>query len=171
MIFIIILGAVTMCAAWPPQEVQTCGSGVTHLSEAEAVTKLEEFASTYSNLSEWEVRAETVRQGILVGMNFDPMPDKAPLRGVVHSRKDYDGYSVESAFFESLPGFFVTGNLYRPLEGNGPFPGILCPHGHWSSLNELGRCSDLAVSRYACARDAAPTRCFEASYALSRRNA
>ena len=37
---------------------------------------------------------------------------------------------MEKVFFESLPGFFVCGNLYRPL-GEGPFPGIACPHGHW----------------------------------------
>ena len=34
-------------------------------------------------------------------------------------------------YFESLPGFFVTGNLYRPAAG-GPFPAIVSPHGHWT---------------------------------------
>ena len=28
-------------------------------------------------------------------------------------------------------GFFVAGNLYRPI-GEGPFPAILSPHGHWA---------------------------------------
>ena len=34
-------------------------------------------------------------------------------------------------YFESLPGFLVTGNLYRP-PGAGPFPAVLSPHGHWT---------------------------------------
>jgi len=37
---------------------------------------------------------------------------------------------VESATFEARPGFFVYGNLYRPLGRKGKRPGILCPHGH-----------------------------------------
>ena len=40
-------------------------------------------------------------------------------------------YIVSKVYFESLPGFFVTGNLYRPI-GDGPFPAILSPHGHWA---------------------------------------
>jgi dienelactone hydrolase len=42
-------------------------------------------------------------------------------------------------YFQSLPGMYVGGNLYRPLgHGQGPFPAILNPHGHWSN----GRLAD-----------------------------
>ncbi|MBM3892710.1 MAG: hypothetical protein FJ388_26630, partial [Verrucomicrobia bacterium] len=61
-----------------------------------------------------------------------PAPEKCPLNGKIFGRIERDGYSVEKVYFESWPGFYVTGNLYRPLgRGKGPFPAILNPHGHW----------------------------------------
>jgi predicted acyl esterase len=48
---------------------------------------------------------------------------------------------VSKVYFESLPGFFVTGNLYRPI-GAGPFPAILSPHGHWT----YGRLENTAIN-------------------------
>lgn len=40
-----------------------------------------------------------------------------------------EGYRIEKVIFQSLPGFFVTSNLYLP-EGEGPVPGILFACGH-----------------------------------------
>jgi hypothetical protein len=99
-------------------------------TEAEAVQQLARMAATYANLDQWKARAAKVRQQILVGAKLDPLPERTPLRPVVHKKREYDGYSVESAAFEARPGFFVYGNLYRPTGKTAPHPGILCPHGH-----------------------------------------
>ena len=40
-----------------------------------------------------------------------------------------DGYIIEKVIFESLPGFYVTGNAYRPAQP-GRYPGVLVPIGH-----------------------------------------
>ncbi|MGH7129472.1 MAG: alpha/beta hydrolase family protein, partial [Planctomycetaceae bacterium] len=48
-----------------------------------------------------------------------------------HGKIERDDYPIEKVFFEGRPGFYVTGNLYRPKHGDGKRPGVLCPHGHW----------------------------------------
>jgi dienelactone hydrolase len=82
--------------------------------------------------AEWEQRSEQVRRRILVAMGLWPLPDQTPLNAVVHGRIDQGQYTVEKVYFESFPGFFVTGSLYRPKGHSGKAPGVLCPHGHWS---------------------------------------
>jgi len=91
---------------------------------------------------EWEPRAERVRRQILVANGLWPMPIKTPLNARVHGLIDMGDYSVEKAFFESMPGFYVTGSLYRPKGKSGKLPGVLCPHGHWAN----GRFYDNAVA-------------------------
>ncbi len=59
------------------------------------------------------------------------MPEATPLNAVVHGRVARDGYTVDRVFFESLPGHFVTGSLYRPAGRAGRLPAVLLPHGHW----------------------------------------
>ncbi len=80
----------------------------------------------------WEARARVVRTGIWRGMALDPLPARTPLNAVIHSRRERDGYSVENVYFESLPGVFVSGNLFRPTERIGRVPAILHPHGHFN---------------------------------------
>jgi cephalosporin-C deacetylase-like acetyl esterase len=58
-------------------------------------------------------------------------PERNPLRPVVAKVSRRDGYRVENVMFESRPDFFVTGNLYVPTSGDGPFPAIISPCGHY----------------------------------------
>ena len=85
----------------------------------------------YRNKTAWLTRAAYLRQHILVSLGLWPMPEKEPLNAQVFGRMEYEGYTIEKVYFESYPGFYVTGNLYRPRGKDGPFPGIICPHGHW----------------------------------------
>ena len=102
---------------------------------------------------EWGARAQHVRRRMQVALGLWPLPERAPIRATIHGRVEREGYSLEKVYFESYPGHFVTGNLYRPLsdktntntndESQVPakLPMILCPHGHW----ENGRYFDMGI--------------------------
>lgn len=79
----------------------------------------------------WETRADQVRRHVLASAGLLPLPARSPLHPVVTDERQFPGYRVSKVYFESLPGFFVTGNLYRP-DGAGPFPAVLSAHGHWT---------------------------------------
>ncbi len=79
----------------------------------------------------WMKRAKALREQILVGLGLWPPPEKCPLNAQVFDRIEHEDYTIEKVFFESLPGFFVTGNLYRPVGAEEPCAAVLNPHGHW----------------------------------------
>ncbi len=81
--------------------------------------------------AEWSRRADRVRRQMLVALGLWPMPTKTPLNAVIHGRVELGDYTVEKVYFESVPGFFVTGSLFRP-KSDGRHPAVLCPHGHWA---------------------------------------
>jgi dienelactone hydrolase len=88
-------------------------------------------APHFSSLEAWKPRASYLREHVLASAGLLPLPEKTALRPSIFGEIRRADYSVSKVYFESLPGFFVTGNLYRP-NGDGPFPAILSPHGHWA---------------------------------------
>ena len=84
-----------------------------------------------TSLKEWDARRQALRRQALVAEGLWPMPEKTPLHAVVHGKIDRDDYTIEKVFFASMPGHYVSGNLYRPKGKTGKLPGVLCPHGHW----------------------------------------
>jgi len=81
-------------------------------------------------LEAWQARRELLRRQILAAAGLWPAPPKHPLRVLFAGRIEHEGYTIEKAAIETLPGFWLGGNLYRP-KGAGPFPAVLHPHGHW----------------------------------------
>ncbi len=82
----------------------------------------------------WEKRAEVLRRQVQVATGLWPMPkpeDRPPLNAKVFGKVERDDYTVEKVIFESYPGHYVTGNLYRPKGKAGKRPAVLNPHGHW----------------------------------------
>lgn len=136
-----MLAVIFLIAAAPSQkpssEPELCQGN--YLSEAAAKHQLADFSRSFSSLKEWKARVQRVREGILKGAGLWPLPKRCALHPIIHSRREYKDYTVENVAFESLPGFFVTGNLYRPRQGQSPFSAVLCPHGHFRHPGGGGR--------------------------------
>ncbi|HEY3131424.1 MAG TPA: acetylxylan esterase [Acidobacteriota bacterium] len=73
-------------------------------------------------------RRAYIREKILQALGG--LPDRTPLNARVVGVLERDNYKIEKVIFESQPRFYVTGNLYLPKNGRGPYPGILFPLGH-----------------------------------------
>jgi dienelactone hydrolase len=85
----------------------------------------------FTNRQSWEARKVHLRNQILVSAGLSPMPEKTPLNPQVFGKIEGQGYTIEKVLLETLPGFYLGGNLYRPLDGRTKHPAILNPHGHW----------------------------------------
>jgi len=85
-----------------------------------------------TDADDWPTRRDEIRTRILVAAGLHPMPRRSPLNTIVHGKVDRDDYTVERVIFESFPGHYVTGSLYRPKgAAKGKRPAVLSPHGHW----------------------------------------
>ena len=89
---------------------------------------------TYTSLDEWRARREVLRKQILSAAGLMPMLPKSDLHPQIFGRIENKDYSIEKVLLEILPGFYLGGNLYRPLKAAPPqgFPAVLSPHGHWN---------------------------------------
>ena len=95
----------------------------------------------------WEVRKRELKQRILVSTGLWPMPQRTPLKPVIYGKTTRPGFTVEKVHFESVPGHFVTGLLFRPAgkKAGGKHPAVLCPHGHGGRLQDYGAASMAAL--------------------------
>src|SRR5258708_406358 len=86
----------------------------------------------YASRAEWEARAAHLRRQILAAAGLLPMPVKTPLNPQIFGRIERKDYAVEKVLLETMPGYYLGGNLYRPVGKTGPFPAIVTPHVHWA---------------------------------------
>lgn len=100
-------------------------------SPAEGRYHLDELLRAYPTAAAFDKRKKELRQCIssALGINLNGL--RTPLNPIFRKKVVMDGYTVENVAFESIPGYYVTGTLYRPTKENGSFPVILNPHGHF----------------------------------------
>lgn len=86
----------------------------------------------FSTLAEWQRRRDFLRRQIRFAAGLDPSPARTPLHARVFGRIQTRDCIIEKVLIETLPGYYLGGNLYRPLNASGKHPAVLNPHGHWT---------------------------------------
>lgn len=97
----------------------------------EGKAKADKLAKAYSNLGGWEVRKDSIRRDVRRVLRLDQALEQAvgadPVFTVWHR---HDTYESVNFYLETIPGFYLCGTVDFPY-GEGPFPLILCPNGHF----------------------------------------
>jgi dienelactone hydrolase len=97
----------------------------------------------YKTLAAWQARRLELRSQIMAATSLYPPRTRTPLNARFLGKLDEDGYTIENVAIETMPGFWLGGNLYRPKDGQSTHPAIAHPHGHWKRgrLEDSKECS------------------------------
>lgn len=99
-----------------------------------------------ATLGEWETRKQGLRESLAHAWGSFPKAP-CPLDPKKLGEIERDGYRIEKIVFQTMPGVWMTSNAYVP-DGEGPFPAVLCVHGHWRGAKQdpvvQSRCIGLA---------------------------
>lgn len=88
-------------------------------------------AAPHQNLNEWRNRRETLRKQILVSTGLWPLRPRPTVKATFSKPLLRETFRVQTVSFETLPGFRLHGNIYRPTREQRRMPAVLVPHGHW----------------------------------------
>ena len=98
---------------------------------AQETAKLSQrFLDGATTLSEWQARRPRLRSEYLDMLGLRPLPEKTPLHATITGTLEHQDVVVEKLYFQSRPGLYVTGNLYRPKKAGGKLPTVLYVCGH-----------------------------------------
>jgi len=127
-------------------------SGVLNSTLSHEAARLFRIHQLPADAESWQVLRPQLRERIwrALGVSHDPTLE---LDYRETGSITMEGYTVKKVWYRSREDFYVTGNLYVP-DGKGPFPGVLCMHGHWAQgrLAERIQCRGhtLAKNGYVC---------------------
>src|SRR5437899_1897758 len=79
---------------------------------------------------DWEKKRPELRRQFLEMVGLWPLPPRTELKPVVTGKVEADSFTIEKLHFQSMPGLYVTANLYVPKKISFPVPAVLYVCGH-----------------------------------------
>jgi cyanophycinase len=123
--------AVSPLTAQPPKAKPLPGDGpIGRYLKDDTRAISERFLDGAKTRAEWEKRLPRLRREYLDMLGLWPLPEKTPLKATVTGTVERGEVVIEKLHYQSRPGLYVTGNLYRPKSVTGTLPAILYVCGH-----------------------------------------
>jgi len=97
-------------------------------AEVERLSK--NFLDGAKTKDEWLAKRPQLQKQFLYMAGLDPLPEKTDLKAKVTGTLERGDVVIEKLHYQSRPGLYVTGNLYRPTESKKKLPAILYVCGH-----------------------------------------
>lgn len=116
----------------PPDSGQPGDAMIQEYLRQEAEKVEANFLTGIKSAQEWTNAQPRFRQEYFDMLGLWPLPEKTPLHATVTRTLDRGDYVVDMVHYQSRPGLYVMGNLYRPTKASpgARLPAILYVCGH-----------------------------------------
>ncbi|WP_260704091.1 alpha/beta hydrolase [Edaphobacter flagellatus] len=100
---------------------------LTNIAKQKLAERQEQIAGI-KKADDMHIRQEYIRHTLL--QEIGGFPARTPLHAEITGTIDHPDYVVQKLIYQSLPGFYVTANVYVPKNAHKPFPAVLGLAGH-----------------------------------------
>lgn len=97
---------------------------------AETDTIKHKTEAELSNIEDWPAFQQKARRELQDMLGLFPVPEKTPLQATITGTVEHEEFTVQKLHFQSMPGLYVTGNLYIPKNLKEKAPAIIYVCGH-----------------------------------------
>jgi len=112
---LLLTAALMTPTADPTPEDRAKADEAIHKYLAAEVKRLSErFMDGAKTKAEWEAKRPKLKDQFLDMLGLWPLPEKTPLKPTVTGTLVRGDVTIDKLHFQSKPGLYVTGNLYRP---------------------------------------------------------
>jgi dienelactone hydrolase len=101
---------------------------------------LDQLAAQYHDVASWEKRKALLRPQLYEALGLSPLPKQPASKPILTPKRTFDGYTVENIAIEIMPGLYINGSIYKPLNIKGKIPVVLSPDGHWEKQRYRADC-------------------------------
>ncbi len=128
---LLLLTATFLRAAAPaPSQPNAADKMFAEYFRAETAKLAANSLADVKTLRDWTDHRAEYREQLFEMLGLSPRPKRTDLKPTITGRLEHAEFFVEKIHFQSLPGLYVTANLYLPKNLTGRVPAILYGCGH-----------------------------------------